>query len=297
MDELIAPFLVEYSGRDTDRHIIQADLFGKSVVGGARLYTAVAHYCMFGFVPEGKYKRDVTVFAEPAKAASFDQWFHLLPVIGGQYALAANFYNEAFSYLFGKVCDSLKHLWTRQSEVQAVVEALTKALMAQAEINADLQTVLANGLIRANDNATTIQSKLIETLPALASATRPHAANFVVPIGVTCTTISQFKGTTLESTITEHDARVIRGKGATQVRDAEAYRVKKIKEIDVETGHCIVDVEGIGRVVGEITDPALKTADNIYTSALDEQLGCNVIAKAVTINGIIDKLVISDAKP
>lgn len=303
-DDIVPPFLVQYQGRDTDNHIIQADLYGESVLGAGRLYTAAAHYCMFGFVPRKKYKKEVVVFATPMGDGSINQWMRLLPVIGGHYAIASQFYNEAISYVFGKVCDALKDMWTRQSEVQAVVERLAAALEAQAKANADVNTVLANGLVRAVDQATamqsqtmTLHSKLIETLPALAAATKPHAVHLVVPIGVSCTSIAQFAGTPQQSVITEPEARLIRGEGASTVGQSESYQVNRVKEINVETGHCIVDVQGVGEVTGEIRDPVLSQPGNVYTTALDQQTGCQVTAKAVTTNGNIDKLVISDATP
>src|SRR5688500_18661566 len=93
MDEIVKPFLLSYGGRDADRHLLQADLYGESVMGAARLYTAVGHYCLFGFVPKGNYKRSLVVKVEPIRPGSVEQLVHLLPILAGEYAIHSFIYN------------------------------------------------------------------------------------------------------------------------------------------------------------------------------------------------------------
>ena len=75
------------------------------------------------------------------------------------------------------------------------------------------------------------------------------------------------------------------------------YKVTRISEINVHTGHCIVAVEGIPDPVhGRIDDPVLARANNPYTRALNDQSACTVMAKAVRRAGRIQKLFISDGR-
>ena len=53
-----------------------------------------------------------------------------------------------------------------------VVEALATAMTRQAEINADVNMALANGLIQSNDKLASLHAKLIDSLPELAESTR-----------------------------------------------------------------------------------------------------------------------------
>ena len=76
----------------------------------------------------------------------------------------------------------------------------------------------------------------------------------------------------------------------------ETFRVTKISEIDIRSGHCVIDVEGSeGHLIGKIMDPGLKIANNIYTSALNNHSAFTVKAKVVRKNGEIKRLYISDA--
>lgn len=296
MDEIAKPILVKYGGLDADEHLIQGDLFGESVIGATRLYTSVAHYCFFGFVPRGNYRRELVVKVEPIKPGSVDQLYHLLPLIAGQYAMHAFIYNEAFSYIFQQICDALKDMWTGKNGSQVAVDKLVDALTQQARINAEVQAQLVNGLVKANDNLASLQAKLIDTLPALAGATRPHAVHLVAPVSVSCSTVNQFANTERPVLITESEAKLIRGEGEKVVGAAREYTVNRITELDITNGHCKLDVQNLGEVIGNIADPVLKTPENVYTQALDKHTTLRVTAKAVETNGIIQKLVISDGR-
>ena len=81
------------------------------------------------------------------------------------------------------------------------------------------------------------------------------------------------------------------------VDEMAEFRVTKISEIDIRTGHCVIDIEGITeRSTGKIVDPVLENPGNIYTSSLNEHTGFVVKAKAVRKNGVIKRLYISDSK-
>jgi hypothetical protein len=206
-------------------------------------------------------------------------------------------YRAAISVVFKKVLESLLKIWTRPKEIQSVVETLSATLQEQARLNATVQEQLATGLVKASDNLASLHARLIETLPALAGATRPHAIQLVVPVGRTCNSIEQFAETREPLAITEADAEVIRGEGDMEVEPMADYRVQRIREINLNTGHCIMDVEGVGEVRGKITDPALENPSNVYTSALDEHSPVIVRAKAVRKNGEVYRLFVSDARP
>lgn len=294
-DEIVRPFLVKYDGKDASRHILHTDTFGESLLGAARLYTAITHFCVFGYVPKprSRYRKELACYAQQTGPGSVDQWLFIAPAIAGEYAIHARLYNEAISYIFGKVCDGIKDAWTRPGEIQSVVERLAAAFEEQARLNAEVQGQLAGGLVRANDNLASVQAKLIETLPMLAEATRSHGVRFVTPIGRNCDTIAQFAEMPLESKITEPEAEVIRGGGGMEVDQVKTFNVNRIKEINV-----IMDVDGVdGDVRGKITDPALQVPDNVYTRSLNDQAGCTVEAKAVRRNGAIERLYISNANP
>lgn len=177
-----------------------------------------------------------------------------------------------------------------------MIAALTDILKIKAENDADLKQQLVGGLLRTNDHLASLQSKLIDTIPLLADSTRPHGRRFVAPVGESCTGIKQF----LESAtpeITEADAEVIKSNAASEVDPMATFVVDKISEVNLNTGHCLLHINGVDRPVpGKITDPNLSVPNNVYTRALNEHAGCSIEAKAVRKNGVIQKLFVSDAK-
>lgn len=296
-DEMFPPFLVKYEGRDADRHVMEGTSLGASLAGSARLYNAVAHYTVYGFVPRGRYRKTLTVFTEAPRPGSWEHLYFIAPFAAGQYALAPALYNEAVGFLFGKVLDGVKRIWTtRRSESVQIAETVANAMLEQARIHADVQTALIGGLVRANDNATAVTNKLIETLPQLASATRNFGIEQVEPIGKSCTHLRQLVDTAVESRITEPEAEAIRAGGDSEVDPLATFRVERISALNVDTGVCNLDVQGIGPVKGRITDPVLEAPNNVYTRSMNEQTPCVVQAKAVRKDGQVQRLFISDAE-
>ena len=259
------------------------------------MYNAIAHYCVFGFVPSrGRYRKSFGCYARPADIGSWDQIWLVTP-LAGEYAIHATLYNKSISLIFGQIVNTLKQMWTRPNDTQ-VVEQLTNSLLEESRRDHDIQQVLAQGLVQANVDLASLNGRLIETLSPLAVETRPHARRFVRPVGETCNQIVQFPAG-VESVISDSDAEVIRGDDAMEVDPMKEFRVNQISEVNIRTGHCILDVEGLpAPIPGKITDPAISLPNNAYTRALNTQSGVTVQAKAVRQNGNIRRLYISNAE-
>src|SRR5687768_17062083 len=109
--------------------------------------------------------------------------------------------------------------------------------------------VLANGLIKANDSLASSHDSLIQQLPQLADSTRNHARELVSPVGSTCKSLRQFSRTEREITISEPEAEVIRGGIEMEIDDMQQLRCKRIREVNVENGHCLLDVDGFDGLI------------------------------------------------
>ena len=250
---------------------------------------------MFGFVPpRGRYRKSFGCYARPADTGSWDQIWLVTP-LAGEYAIHATLYNKSISLIFGQIVNTLKQMWTRPSDITQVVEQLTNTFSEQSRTDKNFQEALVNGIVQANTNIASLQGRLIETLPSLADSTRPHARGFVRPVGETCNRIVQFPAG-VESVISDSDAEVIRGDAAMEVDPMKEFRVNQISEVNIRTGHCILDVEGFSTPIpGKITDPSISLPNNAYTQALNTQSGVTVQAKAVRQSGEIRRLYISNA--
>lgn len=289
--DIIRPFVLKYEGGDADRHIARADLLGHSILGAAKYYNALAHFCVFGFVPRGNYRHEFECYAKPIEPGSIQQLFFVV----GEYGLHAKMVNAAVEFVFGQVVEAVKRAWSRPSETTMIVTTLTDALLERARGDDAVKQQLAAGLIKANDNLASLHEKLIDQLPQLAQTTRPHGRRLVMPVGPSCRQLVQMAGTDHESSISEAEAEAIRGSVSTEVQDARSYRVNRITELNLDTGHCLMDVAEVGaRVVGRITDPLLQQPGNPYSAALHDHSTCVVNAKLVTKDGDPYRLFVSD---
>lgn len=297
MDEVVAPFALQYIGKDADSHVVNTVYLGQSLSGAGRLYTAVSHYVILGTLPRGNYRKEFACFSRPSEPGSYEAWLVIATLIR-DYNLHGVVYKQAASFLLARIVEAIKDIWTKKGKVDATVESLVELLKEQARKDRDVEMVLANGLVHSNDNLASLHGKLIETLPQMAEAYRGAGRELVAPIGPTCRGVIQFAGTNNSSTITEPDAEVIRSFEDLEVgEDMESFRCNRITELNLSTGHCILEIEGLtGPIKGTITDPAIKGPHSIYSSAMDGFLPFAIEAKRVQKNGELHRLYVSNAR-
>ncbi len=82
-----------------------------------------------------------------------------------------------------------------------------------------------------------------------------------------------------------------------EITEPQEFRIL-INELDLVTHRCHFWIEGDEdkRYVGEISDPAIATPENIYKQSLGQPVALIVTAKATLKDGEIDRLYISDAR-
>jgi hypothetical protein len=294
--EIVPQFLLTYEGNDANEHVIEAGALADSLGGASRLYTAVAHYVVLGVVPRGNYKKEFRCYASIPRDGSYEIPI-IIAALAHAYSLHGPIFAGALKFLFAEVLRSVKDLWTKKSSNEKIVEALANAMVELGKQNTDVQTLLANGLIHANDNLASLQSQLIQTLPAIAEGTRNSARALVAPIGNTCVSITQYANSASAIPIDEADAAVIRSDEPLEVDEMSTFKCLNVTEVNLSTGHCILNVEGFDfPVTGKISDPSLANPNNVYTKSLNAQTPFEVSAKPVKRQGVIKTLYISDAK-
>jgi hypothetical protein len=251
---------------------------------------------MFGIVPRGKYKKEFDVFVLPAHEKCFE--YHVVvAAIAAEYGLHGHIYKAGLEFLFGAILKAVKDFWLKPGSNEKVISELVDALKIKSQQEHELNMVLANGIVHTNDNLARMHDKLIDTLPKLASATRGHGAQLVVPVGNTCKSLTQFDTPEQRIVINEPEAEVIRGGNRMEIAEMAEFLCTRISEINLETGHCILSVDGIdGAISGKISDPALSEPNNIYTQALNNQSKFSFSAKPVKKDGEIIRLYVSDAR-
>lgn len=294
-NNIISPFKISYQGKQTEHHFMDAAQFGESIAAAARIYTATIHFCIFGEVPKGNYKKEFLCFTAAPKEGSLEALMCIAPALADGNLFVAS-YKEAMSTLFWMVIDSLKKMWTRDSK-EDVVKELAQAITKLAENNKDTQQILANGLVRSNDNLASLHESLIRMLPELAESNRNHGRVMVAPVGRSCARLVQNSDGAHPLEIAEPEANAIKSKDDLVVEDSQDMRCLSINSLNRTTGRCEITVEQYeGVLTGKITDPTLEQAGNVYTHSFDQQTPFRITAKPVLRAGEIHMLYISDAR-
>jgi len=97
--EIIAPFTLKYVGNDADHHILDAREYGKSVIGAANIYNAVAYYLDTGNVPKRNYTKTYACYAKVPRSGSLETVFVVLAV-AQQHSLFSGIVEESYRYIF-----------------------------------------------------------------------------------------------------------------------------------------------------------------------------------------------------
>lgn len=219
---------MKYEGLDANRHLLDATQYAKSVEGASRLYRLISHYCLYGEVLTSRQHSDIRCFSAPPKEGSFEQTLVILTGITHQMPAFADVYKKAFDWLTSQVLAYVKKALSGNKDVKELVEVIKE----QAKQSSDLNHIMANGLIKANDNAHQMADKLTErllaTLPMLVEAARAPMRNTLTPVGKSCDQITQFADSEHPVEITEPEALAIRSNGDVSVGEPGDYMISRI---------------------------------------------------------------------
>lgn len=283
---------VKYDGLDAERHLLDSAQYARSVEGSARLYKLVSHYCLYGEVLSGRKASDIRCFSAPPREGSFESTLVILTALTHQYPAFNDIYKKAFDWLVAKVMGHVKDALSGGSNVKELVEVVRE----QAKSSSELNMLLANGLIKSNDNLSELHEKLVMTMPALIEAAKAPMRAALTPLGKSCDKITQFSGSQHPIRIEEPEALAIRSDGGVVVGEAGEYLVTRIYSLSVDSGVCRVSLEGfVGIFHGKINDVSLSFPNNEYTRAMDSHSQLKVRGKPVFKDGELHRLFITEA--
>ncbi|WAB91992.1 hypothetical protein OSS47_28405 [Pseudomonas citronellolis] len=284
---------LKYEGRDTDRHIIDSIQYARSLEGSSRLYRVIAHFCVHGEVLKPRQTTELRCFSAPAKEGSYDTLLVILTALSHEYPIFSDVYKQALDWLIAKVSGFLKDSLSGQGNMKGLIETIQQ----QAASSSELNTLLANGLIKANDNLSSLHDRLIETLPQLVEVAKPHLRETLTPIGKTCSQIVQFADTDHPVVVTEAEAVAIRSDEEMVVGKPDNFTVVRLHSLNLDSGACRIELEGVqGLVSAKIDDITLKQPGNAYSAALNSHSALNVRARPVLRDGEIYRLFITESE-
>lgn len=280
---VIAPINLTYRGLDADEHQIDLVQVGQSLLGVGRIYNSVAHFCFHGQIPARRTKLLIRTYTGRAEPGCVN-FVLLMSAIAGQLPayseIISRFADEAVSRL-------LEAVFARRTRNDAAMEKAIEAFRDMHDKNGSLMQAVLNDKRATEDRLFGIVDRLVD-------ANLSAMSNMAAPVGQTCSSIAHFNGTPRQIVVDEVTADVMRSREELEV-GSQAEFIATILGVDMATGACHIKLENGQEKRGKITDPSLRQAHNVYTSALDSHKTVRLVAKPVLKNGEISRLYISDA--
>lgn len=265
-------FSIRYEGGHADEHMLELNQLGQSLQGFARVLAVCAHMANTGKYNKQYDALSVRVYAAPVQE---HHCYEVLTIIK-DIALSKELWSG-----FGGVAVTLlaQYVFGRRSaeEMKYLSEALKQSLGQNASMT----------------------DRLLTTIDRMAEALQPAAKQAMAPVGTSCESIGLYKpGDNKPFMVLDQGTKdALNRPFDYQITEIRTY-MGLISEMDMETGHCRVTVqglEGVGRINATITDPVGRTANNPYALAMAHAVPLAFSAKAeMDPDGNIVRLYISD---
>ena len=285
-DEIFEPIPIRYTGLFADSHLVDANQFGRSVSGIARIGNNICHVLFFAEIARAK-KHKIGFYVRPSKENGLLQEIVAVMNNGAMPMLFHPLLLKLGAVFVVRIFDAVvKTALGRKGDAALAIEKLHDLATQQMEFSSVVHTS------HMQDKAW--MQSMIEHL---VSDNRGPLRELPAPVGHSVRQM-QIGRLHVGPTIDEPAAEVLRARETLELGDAVEYDVF-VEGVFKTNGACrlrlLNDHERI--VAGKITDPALTIPNNIYTAALDRGVPLRVTAKPTLKNGVIQTLYVSDAKP
>lgn len=160
-----------------------------------------------------------------------------------------------------------------------------------------LQGALDKAIGQLGAQNTELVPRLLATLEHMVDSLRPAMRDAVAPVGKTCRKLS-ISGDSGGPVIDEIRAEAIRSLSPDDITEERTWTIR-ISELDLESRSAKIRFEDNEdqddrRFKAVITDPALDIADNAYINAFSKKSSLVVRGKALSQEGDIQSLFISN---
>lgn len=292
-EPLFAPVELRFTGGDADKHHLDVEQFGKSIMGTAKLYNAAAHLFYTGSVPGGRtiYKIKMHTSAE-IKESSVSVGIYAAMVMG-EMAI----YPQLWGDIAGMVIpDFVRAIYAklvkRDSEVIQIYTKMIETMQEENDRSRQHTERIAQIISR---NFLESQDQFLRTIENVSSNSRGAARDSVETIGRSTKGIEHHSINGQIIGLDQPIADALRSREEMTVADIQEF-TGRLLGVDTITGVCKFEV-GPNTFKGKITDPSLQIPQNIYTHSLDTQEPVTITAKPTLKGSQIHQLYISDARP
>jgi hypothetical protein len=294
---IFEPIPISYRGLFADQHLVDAQQYGRSLVGVSKIANSIVHEMLFDRVTHDPRKYQVRFCVGPSKENGllqeiFAVWMSGLPLITPVVQKVGTIFVEQMmkamiAKALNKPSDTAKALEVIAKQAE-VLDKQADAIGRQADHMASFALSVQDGHMLDKDRMFSLVDKLV-------AEHRQPLRQLPEPVGKSVRTMLIGKKDPI--VIGEAEAEVMRAAPSSglELGDEVTYDVEVVGVFKTN-GLCRLRVVGDDQVIlGKITDPAVEQDHNIYTSALDAGGVLKVVAKPTYKNGKLHKLFVSSA--
>lgn len=283
-DHIFQPIPISYTGLFADAHFVEAQEFGKSIVGISKTANSITHLLFFGAAASDSKKYQIRYFVGPSKENGLLQELFALM-------------NTGMMPMFSPILSQVAKVF-----VERAFDAVVKTILNRPNETSKALDVLHDTIIRHDEFVKQVHAGQMadkawmqDMIGMLANQNRAALREIPAPVGKS---VCQIQIGTRQNgpTIDEPIAEVLRARDGLALGDVQEFDVT-VEGVFKTNGACRLRIAGEDRIVsGKITDPALDHAGNVYTTALNAGLALHVTAKPTLKGGRLHTLFVSDAK-
>jgi hypothetical protein len=284
-DQLFEPIAISYRGLLADNHFVDAQQFGRSIIGASKIANGICHDLFFDKITHDPRSYHVRFCVNPSKANGLLQELVAIVVTGLPLfspiaiAVGREFIEKMIAAMISKVLN-------RPADTSDAFEIVKRL----AEHNAELTRSMTE--THKHQDAW-----FRHTIDRLTQEHRAPLRELPAPVGQSVRIMQIGSDKASPTIIDEPIAEVLRSREPIQLGDEIEYDVL-IEGVFKTNGACKVKILGENQIVsGKIVDPSLDKPNNVYTKALHEAQALHVIAKPTLRDGKIHKLFITHAEP
>jgi hypothetical protein len=278
---LFEPIPIAYRGLLGDQHLVDAQQFGRSLIGASKIANSVCHELLFEQVTHDPRNYKVRFCVGPSRENGLLQ--EIVAVLVTELPLFTPFALKIGHIFVEQITKAMIYtVLKKPSDVKKALEVI--------EMQSEQFTDFARSV---HDGHMQDKAWLQGVVTELVKEHRRPLREIPEPVGRTVRTMA----------IGKHNPIIIDEPIAEVLRSREGLELGETVEYDVElvgvfknSGACRVRLVGKDKVVvGKIADSALDEPNNIYTRALNEGRMLHVVGKPTLKDGELHKLYITSA--
>ena len=275
---------VAYRGLFADQHLVDAQQFGKSLIGVTKLANSVCHEIFHEEITHNPRSHQIRFCVGPSKKNGLIQEIFAV-VTSGQMPVYSPILMKVGKKLTEFMIDAvIEKALGKKKDGNNAADKIQELAMAHAEFSRQV----LKGQMRD-------KAGLMKIIDGLLRENRASLRQIPEPVGRTVRLLQIGSGRDA-SIIDEPSAEVLRSPEQLSLGEPISYDVK-IHGVFKTNGACRIEILDQKKIVsGKIADATLETPHNIYTKALDEGAVLRVVAQPTMKDGKLHRLFITGAK-